>query len=117
MRGERGVALLEVLVAVLILSVAALTLVEVVSSATRAVTMARARETELADEERLLAALTLLAWTDLDRRLGSREIGPYVVSIERPERTLYRIALGRRAAPTVEDLVTVVYRQAPANGL
>ena len=113
-RGESGVALLEVLAAVVILGVAGLALVELVASGTRAVTEARRRERELADEERLLAAYTLLARGDLDVRLGRREAGPYVVEVQRPERTLYRISLGRLSAPDVEDLVTVVHRSEAA---
>lgn len=107
---ERGIVLLEVLLAVLILSVAAISLLELVRGGTQAVTAARLRETELADEERLIGAYTLLARDDLDRRLGKRKVGPYVVQVQRPERTLYRIALARHESPDVEDLVTVVYR-------
>ena len=108
---SRGVALLEVLAAILILTVAGLGFVELVSAGTRALTTARARERELADEERLLAAYTLLTRSDLDRRIGRREVGPYLADVQRPEQTLYRIALLRHEAPEVEDLVTVVYRQ------
>lgn len=107
---ERGVALLEVMVAVAILAAAGLALVALASEATRAATSDRTREWELADEERLLTAYTLLTRTDLDRRLGARTIGPYVVTVQRPERTLYRIAIGQSEAPQLEDLVTVVYR-------
>ena len=110
---ERGVALLEVLAALVILSFAALGFVDLLGAGTRAVATARARERELADEERLLAAYTLLARGDLDRRLGRREIGPYLVEVQRPERTLYRVALIRKESGTREDLVTVVYRPEP----
>jgi len=113
---ERGVALLEVLAAVVILGVAGLALLELVAAGTRAVSAARARERELADEERLLAAYTLLARADLDRRLGRRAVGPYVADVQRPERTLYRIALIRSETADVEDLVTVVYRPEAAHG-
>lgn len=114
-RGERGVALLEVLAAVAILTAAGLGLVALVAGGTAATTSDRTRERELADEERLLTAYTLLTRTDLDRRLGARTVGRYVVSVQRPERTLYRIAIGRSDAPLVEDLVTVVYREAVGN--
>lgn len=113
-RGERGVALLEVLVAVTMLGVAGIGLLELVGAGTRAVAAARVREREVADEERLLAAYTLLARGDLDRRLGRREVGPYFADVQRPERTLYRIALIRGETADVEDLVTVVYRPEPA---
>lgn len=111
---ERGVALLEVLVALVILATAAIALVELVDAGTRALTVARVRERELADEDRLLSAYTLLARSDLDRRLGTRDVGPYLVNVQRPEPVLYRIAVSREKAPDVEDLVTVVYRQEPA---
>ena len=110
---ERGFALLEVLVATAILSVAALSLAELLDAGVRAVATARTRELEQADEDRLLSAYTLLAREDLDRRLGKRALGPYVVSVQRPEPTLYRIALSRGEAPEVENLVTVVYRREP----
>ncbi|MEK7668875.1 MAG: type II secretion system protein [Gemmatimonadota bacterium] len=110
---ERGAALLEVLAAIVILAIAGLALVELLGGETRALSGAIALERELADEERLLAAYALLSRTDLDRRVGATETGPYHVGIQRPERALYRIAVGRTAAPGVEDLVTVVFRPEP----
>jgi len=108
--GDRGVALLEVLAAVAILGVAGLALVELVAGGTRAVATARAREREQGDEDRLMTAYTLLRREDLDRRLGDRDVGPYAVNVQRPERTMYRIEIRRKKAIGVEDLVTVVYR-------
>ena len=109
-RAERGVALLEVLAATLILSVAGLGLVQLTAGATLALRVAAMRERELADEERLLTAYTLLSSTEFDRRLGDREVGPYRLSVQRPEPHLYRIAIARKAARATEDLVTVVLR-------
>lgn len=111
MHAERGVTLLEVLAAVVILGVAGLGLVELVTGGTRAIAAAREREQELADEERLLAAWSLLTARELDQRLGWRDAGPYRVGVQRPERGLYRIAIARAHAPEVEELVTVVYRE------
>lgn len=110
MRAERGVALLEVLAAVMILGVAGLALVELVAGGTRAAAVARDREKELADEERLLTAWSLLKREELDQRIGDPMVGPYVIRLQRPERGLYRLAVERRGAPGVEELVTVVYR-------
>jgi hypothetical protein len=104
------VALLEVLAAVVIIGVAGLALIELVGEGTRAVVEARVREHELTDQDRLLTAYSLLRRTDLDQRLGRRDVGDYFVEVQRPERTLYRVSLGRRTAPQTEDLVTVVYR-------
>ncbi len=110
MRNERGVVLLEVLVAVVVLATAGIGLVELVGSGLRAERDARLRESTLATEERLLAALTLLNRKELDQRIGRREIGEFIVDVQRPERTLYRVALLQAQSPQVEDLVTVVYR-------
>jgi len=110
LRNNRGVVLLEVLVAVVVLATAGIGLVELVGSGLRAEHDARLRESTLATEERLLSALTLLTRKELDQRLGRRQIGEFIVDVQRPERTLYRIALLQERSPQVEDLVTVVYR-------
>ena len=114
MRAERGVALLEVLVALAILSGAGLALLDLVTAGLRAERDARERERVLVVEERVLTALTLLKRAELDQRLGRHPIGELVVDIERPERTLYRIAVMPAQSPQVEDLVTVVYRRESA---
>jgi type II secretory pathway pseudopilin PulG len=115
-RTEGGVALLETLVALAILSGAGLGLVELVSASVAAQWDARERERVLAVEARLLTALTLLKREELDRRLGRRPIGDVIVDVERPEPTLYRISLVQARAPDVEDLVTVVYRKEARRG-
>jgi len=102
MRAERGVVLVEVLVAVLILGIAGLALMELCGSGLRATMAAETREREQADAERLLTAYTLLKRNELDQRLGDRRVGEYVVNVQRPERELYRIAIA--------DLATVVQR-------
>ena len=107
---ERGVVLLEVLAAIAILGIASVSLIDLVGAGTRAVATARSRERELWDEDRLLSAYSLLARPDLDRRLGLRVVGRYQVSVERPEPSLYRVALSRFESPQVEDLVTVLLR-------
>lgn len=107
---RRGVALLEVLIAVVILATAGLSLVEFVAASVRSLEVSRQREAELVPEERLLTAYCLLSQADLDRRLGSQRLGAFLVNVQRPERGLYRIAVSRRRAPNVEDLVTVVFR-------
>lgn len=113
MRTEHGIALLEVLVALAILSGAGLALLDLVSSGVRAERDARERERTLAVEERVLTALTLLKRKELDVRLGRHPIGELITDIERPEPTLYRIAVVQATSPEVEDLVTVVYRREP----
>ena len=111
LRGNRGIALIETLVALAILSGAGLALVDLVTAGLRAERESRERERVLVVEDRVLTALTLLTRADLDRRLGRRPIGELVADIERPERTLYRIALAQQESPQVQDLVTVVFRR------
>jgi type II secretory pathway pseudopilin PulG len=112
-RSNRGIALLETLVALALLSGAGLALLDLVTAGLRAERESRERERILAVEDRLLTALTLLTRAELDRRLGRHPLGELVVDIERPERTLYRIALAQQESPEVEDLVTVVFRREP----
>ncbi len=112
---NRGVALLEALVALTILALAGTATVGLVSAGLRNESDARSREGTLAAEERLLAATTLLRRAELDRRIGRHAVGEFVVDIQRPERTLYRIALLQAGSPQVEDLVTVVYRAEPTH--
>jgi type II secretory pathway component PulJ len=109
-RAESGVALLEVLVALVILATAGTALVELVAAGLRSERGGRVREGTIAAEQRVIAAMTLLRREDLDRRLGRRPVGEFFVDVQRPERTLYRIAIAETRAPQVEDLVTVVYR-------
>jgi hypothetical protein len=110
-RAERGVVLLEVLVALAIFSSAGLVLLDLLTAGIRAERDARERERVLAVEERVLAALTLLKANELDQRIGRHAIGELLVDVARPERTLYRIAVLRASSAEVEDLVTVVYRR------
>lgn len=109
-RGRDGVVLLEVLVALVVLSAAGLGVISAVGAGLRAERDAQTREQVLAVEERLMGALTLLTRQDLERRIGPHPLGEFVVDVERPEATLYRIAITQGASAQVEDLVTVVYR-------
>jgi len=116
LRSDHGIALLEVLVALTILSGAGLVLLDLVTGGIRAEREARERERVLAVEERVLTAFTLLKRDELDRRIGRHPVGNLIVDIQRPERTLYRIALVQEESPQVEDLVTVVYRREARSG-
>lgn len=107
---ERGVALLEVLIALAILSMGGLGTVAVVDSAIRSQADMAQRENTIRTAGRVLAALTLLKPNELTQRLGKYRLGEFVVGISRPEPALFRVALSEVQAPEHEVLVTVVYR-------
>ena len=115
-RPDRGIALLEVLVALVILTTAGVSLVGLVGAGLRWERDARDRERVLASEDRVLTAMTLLKRDELDRRIGRHDVGEFVVDVQRPEGTLYRITIAQTASPDVDDLVTVVYRRELSNG-
>jgi type II secretory pathway component PulJ len=112
-RAERGAALLEAIVALAILATAGTALVGALGAALRNETGLAARERSLIAADRVLTAMTLLTRNDLDQRLGSHEAGEFLVSVQRPRPSLYRIAIAERRAPEIETLVTVVYRPEP----
>ncbi|MFL5493501.1 MAG: hypothetical protein ACJ8DC_03855 [Gemmatimonadales bacterium] len=107
---ERGAVLLEVLVALTLLLLAGVSAVTLLSDALRSEVALQDREREVQELDRLLTAMTLLERTDLDRRLGRHAVGPFVTDVQRPERSLYRIAVGGTPGRGVRTLVTVVYR-------
>ena len=110
MKNRAGFALLEALIALAILGTAGLSLVALVRSGLDGERRAQAQERELAAASRVLTAMTLLTRSDLDQRIGHHPVGEFVVDVERPERTLYRIALANADRTETELLVTVVYR-------
>ncbi len=108
--GPPGVALLDVLVALTILSTSGLAITALLRQAISAHTALVVRETTMDNADRVLAALTLLTRNDLDQRLGQHRIGEFISDIQRPESGLYRIALAEVVAPDRTLLVTVVHR-------
>jgi hypothetical protein len=113
-RNRAGAALLEVMVALVILVASGAAAMGAAHTALAAEQRAAVREAELLDGERLLTALVLLRRADLDQRLGVRSAGPWWVQILRPEPTIYRISLARETHPDHAVLVTLVHRPEPA---
>ena len=111
---EGGLTLVEAMVAMAILAGAGTSLVAALDAGIRSEHQTRLRETALLSADRVLAALTLLTRTELDRRLGRHPLGEFIIEVQRPDRTLYRIAVAEARAPQVEMLVTVVYRREEA---
>lgn len=110
-RAERGAVLLEAVIALTILLAAGVSLVSLLGASLASEAALARREAEMRDLDRLLAAMSLLTRTDLDRRLGRHPVGPLVAEVQRPQPALYRLAVSRTG---IEALVTVVYRPDPS---
>jgi hypothetical protein len=108
--GRQGTVLLEVLVALTILIMSGVSTVSLLSASLGSAATLAQREASMQEADRVLAGLTLLTRTDLDRRIGRHPVGGFVAEVRRPEPLLYRIALHQADSSAVELLVTVVYR-------
>jgi len=110
MRHEGGVALLEVLVALTIVSVAGLGVLEALHEGIAAEHAMAARERDMASAHQLLADYALLDRRDLEQRIGSQKRGRQLIRVQRPTATLFRVAVADTTAPNLELLVTILYR-------
>jgi type II secretory pathway component PulJ len=108
--GTRGVALLEAIIALAILSIGGLSTLVLVDESLRAEREAQVREELITISSRVLSAMTLLQRGELDQRLGSHDVGELMVRVTRPEKSLYRLAIAEKKHPDVDLLVTVVFK-------
>jgi type II secretory pathway component PulJ len=104
-----GFVLLEAMIALAILSSAGVVLVGIVNDGLQLESAMRRRETDIRLADRVLTAMSFLGRSDLDRRLGTREVRGLVVDVSRPTATLYRIAVTNPVSQA-PILVTLVYR-------
>jgi type II secretory pathway pseudopilin PulG len=109
---QRGVALLEAIVALAILMASGVGAIGLLAAASRSEYRLRRLELVQANADRVLTASSLLSRRDLDLRLGERVVGEFIVEVERPETALYRLSVREQASRT-ELLATVVYRPEP----
>ena len=110
--GARGAVLLEVLVALAILSIAGAAVVGFAEETGRALIDARRAERELRRTSAFLDAVTLWSRDDLDRHLGDRREGPWRMRVGRPTPTVYTILL-MDSSGTRELLRTALFRPEP----
>lgn len=108
-RGERGLALLEAIVALAILSTAGLALAAQVRQTLAATSRIEQAELRIVEASRFLEAVSLWTRADLDRHLGDRPNGPWRLVVVRPAENLYDVAV--RDSATRRTLVaTSIYR-------
>lgn len=113
MRGRSGVVLLEAIVALAITALAATALIDIAVESVLTVRRAQAHDRDVSSAARLISVVSLWTNHDLDRRLGLRRQGRWVVNTQRVAPGLFTIEVLDSAAAEVV-LETTVYRPAPA---
>jgi type II secretory pathway pseudopilin PulG len=114
-RGEAGASLLEAMIALVVLGTAGTATAGLVGQVTRSVENAHRREAELRSANAFLEAVSLWSREDLDRRLGTRQQGPYLLRVDRPEPTLYLLVLSDTLGSDL--LRTSIFRPEPSGGM
>ena len=112
-RRRDGAALLEALVALVILATAGIAVTALAIESARVVQRAQATEAELRRADAFFTVVTLWPREDLDRHLGDHVQGPWRLRVGRLVPTLYTISLtDSLGARTL--LRTALYRPEPA---
>jgi type II secretory pathway pseudopilin PulG len=106
--------LLEVLLALTILGMVGAALTALALESGRSVARTAETERELRRASGFLEAVALWPRDDLDRRLGTRRQGAWLLTIDRRSTALYAIRL-RDSTGSNELLHTVLYRPGPAD--
>lgn len=91
-----GTVLLEPLVALLVVVVAGLAALTAVAGLRDTASAYLLREREIGAARAFLDAVSLWPTAELDRRLGEHAQGPFLLSIARPEETVYVVELADR---------------------
>jgi type II secretory pathway pseudopilin PulG len=106
--------LLEAIVALTILTVAALASVAMIRQAIESVRRAQEVERDVRQASAFMEAIALWPRSDLDRHLGNRAEGPWRLEIDRPVPTLYLVALTDSLSHR-ELVRTALFRPEPLN--
>lgn len=111
----RGAALLEVIVALAILSVAMLSAMTLVRQSMHSVERVRDADARMRAASAFMDVVSLWPREDLDRHLGDHPQGPWILHVDNPTRTLYRIALSDSAGGPLL-LETALFRPVARGG-
>jgi type II secretory pathway pseudopilin PulG len=107
--GRKGIALLEALVALVILTTVGASTVTMAAEAARDIQRARRTESAMRAANAFFDAVSLWSRDDLDRHLGNRPQGAWLMRVDRPTPTLYIATLTDTATHT-ELLRTSLFR-------
>lgn len=108
--------LLEVIVALTIFVIAGLSAAVWVQQTLLTVDHAQDAITDMSAASRYLDRMALWPRDDLDRHLGARREGPWIVVIDRPTPTIYSVAIGD-SGTSQALLETWLYRAVPVQPL
>ena len=111
-RARGGFTLIEVLAALAIFGSALVVLLSLSAACARAVDAAGVRERHLDRANALLSFVSLWPREDLDRHLGERAEGEFVLAIGRPLPDLYLASVRDSGVATTPLLATGIYRSA-----
>lgn len=110
-RARRGAALLEAIVALTILATAGAAVVAIAAQSAHAVERAQAADENSRRASAFLDAVALWPREDLDRHLGVREQGHWLMAVDHPSSSVYAITLADSGGGRVL-LRTALYRPA-----
>ena len=108
-RKRAGVVLLEAIVALFLVGATTAASLSLLRQATSAHRRSTDHDQQLRQADRLLASVSLWSREDLDRHLGARSQGPWMLEVQRPLPGLYHVVVVERAGGR-EWLRTTLYR-------
>lgn len=111
-RRRTGAILLEVIVALTIFGISALAATILVRQSVKGVESVYRRDAENRKAVAFMAAVSLWSREELDQRLGSRRQGAWLLYIDRPAESIYRLQLSDSTGRDV-ILETALFRAQP----
>lgn len=97
----RGAVLLEAIVALTVLAIIGSAAAWLATDSMRSVQRTHEREEEVREAARFLTAVTLWPREDLDRHLGRRRQGPWMMEVDRTDPIVYIVTLTDTASDAV----------------
>jgi type II secretory pathway pseudopilin PulG len=101
MNGRQGAVLLEAIVALTVLATIGSAAAWLATDSMRSVNRTHERENEVRIAARFLSAVSLWPREDLDRHLGRRRQGPWMMDVDRTDPIVYVVTLTDTASNAV----------------
>lgn len=107
-----GFTLIETVAALLIVGIGVFAILSIGIAGARAVSAVRARELRLESADELMRVATLWPRADLDRHLGDRHEGPFILTIQLVTAGVYQISIRDSSSMGASPLlVSSTYRE------